>query len=169
MTMNELPPLRSTCIHSTPVLVRGHDSLPPYMHRHSYITPSPKQSVIYTQIRWRHTHTHTHTHTHHMAECQTAARPGVTWERLVLQKTRMAVTASAHNSVTRPPPRVHILYVCTCVRVGAACQRASWLVILYVCPCVTQPCDRYWAVISVNQTKSSTCIFIVMLIPAEEP
>lgn len=50
------------------------------------------------------------------------------------------------------------LYVCTRVCVGATCQRARYSVRVSLS-------DRSWAVVSVNQTKSSTCIFIMLIFP----
>lgn len=96
-----------------------------------------------------------------MVECQTAARPEVMWQGIVLQKVMMMkimMIASAHSSKNELPPCLDV-YVCTncvcvcvCLCVGALCQRVSRLAIVYVCPCVTQPCDRYRVVTSIKQT-----------------
>ena len=126
-----------------------------------------------------HTQTHTQTHTqiicYHMSDsfrtcCITKVEWGA-WNEVGVAynctpsslhthtHTHTHTHARAHtNTHTTPPPSPT---PCMCVR---GCNvSVCWADSLF-CPCDTHPCDRYWAVISVNQTKSLACIFIRMLI-----
>lgn len=95
---------------------------------------------------------------------------------IVLQKTMMmkiTMTASAHSSNNElspaPFPPTFGCINCMCVYVWAPC--VSLRVHLLFCPCVsvcvTQARERYRVVASINQTNSSTCIFIIMVISSK--
>lgn len=136
VNMNELSPL---C--SVPVLIRELVCLPPSFHafsRHrAQIVISPRLPNIQS-FTLRHALTHKHTHTPYGRMSESCK----TWCNVVgdCVEENDDDDGLCSQQQHRTPP---LVYVCAWVCVGAMCQCASWLVILYVCPCVTQPCDRY--------------------------
>lgn len=137
LTMNELCPLflLGELLRLSPP--------PPHVSAHISIQLCHCSSQTFPHLR-SHTLTHTRTHTHHMVECQTAARPEVMWQGIVLQKVMMMkimMIASAHNSKNELPPCLDV-YVCTnCVRVCvfmcgcfvSACKPTCYCVRVSVC------------------------------------
>lgn len=117
--------------HCIPQLMRM-SFLISHIITHRLITQTPRLSLIYT-----HTEKHKHATWLNVRQLQNLEYG------TALHETAMLPV----NSNTEVPPPAHIY---ACLRVvaweAAMCQCG------HVCLCVTQSCDRLWAVISVNQT-----------------